>query len=171
VTTDFLGGADYATAVAVDPDNKIVVAGYAWNGLYYDFALARYTSAGVLDVSFSDDGLAVTDFAAKSDRAYAMVLVGEQVIVVGEANNGSNYDIALARYNANGSLDTNFGVGGKVFTDFASSTDGGRTVVVQPDGKFVVAGFATIEETTILPWRATTSLMAAWIPPSVIQVK
>ena len=43
-------------------DQKIVVAGYAYNGTNYDFALARYTPMGTLDTTFSADGKVVTDF-------------------------------------------------------------------------------------------------------------
>jgi uncharacterized delta-60 repeat protein len=145
VTTDFLGEADYATAIAVQADNEIVAAGYAWNGTNYDFALARYTSVGILDTTFSGDGKLVTDLTAQSDRAYALVLVGDKLVVAGEARNGLNYDFALVRYNADGSLDTSFDGDGMVFTDFGSSTDGGRAVVLQPDGKLIVAGFADVE--------------------------
>jgi uncharacterized delta-60 repeat protein len=145
VTTDFLGEADYATAVALQADHKIVVAGYAWNGTNYDFALARYTDTGILDTAFSGDGKLVTDLTTQSDRAYALVLVGDKLVVVGEARNGLNYDFATARYNADGTLDTSFGDAGKVLTDFESSTDGGRAVALQQDGKLIVAGFAEVE--------------------------
>ena len=145
VTTDFLGEADYATAVAVQADGKIVAAGYAWNGTNYDFALARYTSAGALDTDFSVDGKQVTDLTGSSDRAYALVLVGEGLVVAGEARYEGNYDFALARYTSAGELDANFGTGGKVFTDFEGATDGGRAIVLQPNGQLVVAGFAEIE--------------------------
>lgn len=142
VTTDISGKAEYARAVVVQADQKIVVAGYSWNGVNYDFALARYTSSGELDTTFNGDGIVISDLTTRSDRAFALVLSGSALIVAGEAHNGSNYDFALARYTADGSLDASFGAGGAVLTDFASSTDGGRAVLVQPDGKIVVAGFA-----------------------------
>ncbi len=141
VTTDFLGGADYATAIAVQADGKIVVAGYIYNGTNYDFALARYTGTGDLDTTFSGDGKVVTDLTGKSDSAYALIMVGNQLVVVGEAKNGYNNDFALARYDTNGNLDTSFGNEGIVFTDFASDDDKGRAVALQQDGKLVVAGF------------------------------
>ncbi len=55
--------------------------------------------------------------------------------------NGSNFDFALVRYNTNGSLDTSFDIDGKVMTDFASSDDRGYSVIVQADGKILVAGW------------------------------
>ena len=146
VTTDFSGEADYAMAVAVQPDGKIVVAGYSYNGSNYDFALARFTGEGNLDPSFDLDGKVITDLTTQSDRAYALVLVGEKLLVVGEARNGSTYDFAIARYNLDGSLDLTFNNDdGFAFTDFDGSIDGGRAVVLQPDGKLVVAGFAEVE--------------------------
>src|SRR5262249_42936154 len=68
VLTDF-GGDETATAVAVQPDGKIVVVGYT---NYSDFAVARYNVDGSLDSSFGTGGKVVTDFAGFQDRAYAV---------------------------------------------------------------------------------------------------
>src|SRR5205085_1470565 len=69
ITTDFAGSYDQATAVALQSDGKIVVAGEAYTGASYDFALARYTTTGVLDTTFGPGltGMVTTDFAGKSD--------------------------------------------------------------------------------------------------------
>ena len=141
VTTDILGHVDYASGVVVQADNKIVVAGYSWNGLTYDFTLARYNIDGSLDSGFHEDGRVSTDFG-KSDYAYAIIRTGDKLVVAGKASNGSNDDFALARYNANGSLDTSFDTDGKVMTDFLSGLDRGRALLQQADGKLVVTGWA-----------------------------
>jgi uncharacterized delta-60 repeat protein len=143
VTTDFLGSADYATAVAIQNDGKIVVAGYAYDkdNFDYEFALARYTSSGALDTTFGTGGKVITDFNNQSDYAYALILSGDKVIVVGAARNG-DYEFAVARYNANGTLDTTFDSDGKLVTDFAGFEDRARAVVLQPDGKLVIAGYS-----------------------------
>ena len=146
VFTDFFSDADTATGIVVQTDKTIVVAGYAYNGANYDFALARYTEDGVLDPNFSVDGRATTDYNNRSNKAFALVLAGEKLIVVGEAHNGSNNDFALACYNADGTLDTNFGEAGTgiVLTNFANSIDSGKDIIRKADGKLIVAGYATV---------------------------
>jgi uncharacterized delta-60 repeat protein len=135
-TDDF----DVPTAVALQGDGKIVVAGYSFNGSDYDFALARYNPNGSLDTSFSGDGRQTTDFAAADDRAAGMVLQANgKVVVAGRAGD----DFALARYNSNGSLDTTFSGDGKQTTDFGAF-DGANAVGLQADGRIVAAGFTGV---------------------------
>src|SRR3954447_19040998 len=161
-TTDFVGHADpnfagatdFGQAVAVQPDGKIVVAGYVSQAnapsfeFYNDFALARYNPDGTLDSSFSDDGKQTTAFAGGSDDFGSAVAVQpDGKIVVGgsvraPADSPAGGDFALARYNADGTLDSSFSDDGKQTTAFAgSSNDFGSAVAVQPDGKIVVGGY------------------------------
>ena len=62
VTTDFFGAPDYGHALALQPDGKLIIAGYTYNGGIADFALARYNPDGSLDTSFDGDGKLTTDF-------------------------------------------------------------------------------------------------------------
>jgi uncharacterized delta-60 repeat protein len=145
VTTTVGSGTTYteAEALRVQPDGKIVAAGYGTNGSNYDFALARYNPSGSLDTSFDGDGKVVTDFGSHDDLAYSLALQPDgKIVVAGRSHNGGDWDFALARYNPDGSLDTSFGPAhnGKVRTDFASSNDLAYGVALQPDGKIVVAG-------------------------------
>ena len=146
VTTDFFGGADKAQAVALLPGGNIVVAGTAFNPASgNDFALAEYTANGVLDSSFGTGGIVTTDFFGGDDQAFALaVQPNGQVVVGGYAfnTNTNNNDFALARYNANGTLDSGFGTGGKVTTDFAGGDDEIQGLALQPDGMILAAGFA-----------------------------
>src|SRR6188768_2002106 len=130
VTTD-LGGTDDGQGVVIQTDGKIVVAG----GSEGNFALARYTTDGGLDPSFSGDGRQTTDFG-REDRATAVALQADGRIVVG-GNSGS--DFALARYDANGGLDTSFSGDGKQTTDFGG-TDSSNDVAMAADGAIVVVG-------------------------------
>jgi len=99
LTTDFGAGGDYAYGVCLQPDGKIIAAGYAFNGLNDDFALARYNPNGSLDISFSEDGLIVTDLAAGEDKGLAVGLQGDgKIVVAGSGFNGSDADFALVRY-------------------------------------------------------------------------
>jgi uncharacterized delta-60 repeat protein len=125
VTTQVGKNADIAYAVAVQKDGKIVVAGNsvgASTGL--DFALVRYEEDGSLDTSFGDKGIATTSFGKDSDTAYALLIQADGKIVLGgdSLQTGSGVDFALARYDANGSLDTTFGDQGKVLTPVSSSS-------------------------------------------------
>lgn len=146
VTLDFNGGTDVGRSVVVQPDGKIVVAGYATNGSNIDFALTRYNPDGTLDTSFGGgSGKVTTPIGSGNDSGYSMVLQPDgKIVVAGLAFNGSNTDFALTRYNADGTLDTSFGGGsGKVTTPIGSGNDAGFSVVVQSDGKIIVAGRAS----------------------------
>uniref|UniRef100_A0AAU2K1G8 Calcium-binding protein n=1 Tax=Streptomyces sp. NBC_00049 TaxID=2903617 RepID=A0AAU2K1G8_9ACTN len=135
VTTDFGGAFDRAAGVAVQPDGKIVTAGIGGSG--GDFALTRYNTDGTLDTSFDTDGKVTTDFIGAFDQAFDLVLQADGKIV---AAGGSGGDFTLARYNADGSLDTSFDTDGKVTTDVTGSVDQAFSVALQADGKIVAAG-------------------------------
>ncbi|MBN2146562.1 MAG: hypothetical protein JW726_04200 [Anaerolineales bacterium] len=129
-----------AHAIALQEDGKIVVAGYTYEqartpGLG-QFALARYNTDGSLDASFGAGGKATTEFpeATWNDQALSLAIQEDGKIVL--AGRSAGYT-AVARYNANGSLDTTFGSGGMVTTEFGLA---GYGVVIQKDGKIVVAG-------------------------------
>jgi uncharacterized delta-60 repeat protein len=152
LTTSFGGNFAAASALMVQPDGKIVVAGTVdfnpdnpTSGL--DFALARYNSNGTLDGSFGKGGKVVFDFFGSFDQANAAVLQPDgKIIVVGSASyDAFNRDIgfALARFNPDGSIDFSFGTGGKQITDFFGAGANANGIVLQPDGKFVVAGTAS----------------------------
>lgn len=122
---------DEAMAVALQGDGKIVVAG--WSGGSASMALVRYKPDGSLDGTFSGDGIVQT---AGVGAGWSVAIQGNGKIVVG---GGANV-FALSRYNSNGSLDATFDGDGKVTTDVAGSTEYGRSVAVQADGKIVLAG-------------------------------
>jgi uncharacterized delta-60 repeat protein len=151
VTTDFSGQDNSANAIAIQPDGRIVVAGRLANvDGTFDFALARYNTDGSLDATFGTAGRVTTDFAGRSDVANAIAVQPDGRIVVagtsatiGPTVPPPDSDFALARYNANGSLDNTFGTGGKVMTDVAG-TDSGNAALIQTDGKIVVSGVANI---------------------------
>lgn len=138
-------GSDYEgiSAVAVQMDGKIVVAGTTSNGGNYDFALARYTSAGALDTTFNGTGKVTTAIGSGYDGLNDLVLQADgRIVVAGGALNGTHNDFAVARYTSTGALDTTFNGTGKMTTDFGGSQDYGESVAMQADGKFVVAGYS-----------------------------
>lgn len=109
-----------ATGVALQKDDKIVVAGYAVNnsGRIYDFACLRYNADGSLDQSFGDHGKATTDVG--DGKASSLAVQDNKVIVAGSAYDGDNNEFAVVRYNASGKLDTSFNSAGSVLTAVGS---------------------------------------------------
>jgi len=139
-------GPDYdnASAIALQPDGKIVVAGYCFNGSNTDFCLARYLASGALDTSFNSTGKVVTTIGAATDVASALALQPDgKIVVAGYCFNGSNTDFCLARYLASGTLDTSFNTTGKVITAIGASDDYATSLALQPDGKIVLAGYCS----------------------------
>ncbi|OKI12877.1 hypothetical protein A6A07_17270 [Streptomyces sp. CB03911] len=134
VTTSF-GAFESANGVAVQADGRIVAAGVSGN----DFALARYTSAGAPDTGFGTGGRVTTDFGG-SENAQAVALQGDgRIVAAGFGATGGTGNFVLARYNTLGGLDTGFGTGGRVTTDFGGF-DQAHGVAVQADGRIVAAG-------------------------------
>jgi uncharacterized delta-60 repeat protein len=139
VTTDFFAHGDVANAVAVQPDGKIVVAGFAVDaaGINGDFALARYNANGTLDTSFGTNGLVTTDLGSQSDDARAVAIQPDgRIVVAGSAGEA----IALARYMPDGKLDAGFGTGGSTVTDLGSD-EVAAGVALTPGGEIVIAGY------------------------------
>jgi uncharacterized delta-60 repeat protein len=138
VVTDVSGRYDEVRALAIAPDGRIIAAGVAGTDLTQDFALARYNADGTLDRSFGSAGVVITDFAGGSDAAWAVAIQRDGKIVAAGVADG---DFGLARYNADGSLDSGFGIRGKITIDFGGD-DRVNALALQPDGKIVAAGFA-----------------------------
>src|SRR3954470_1394584 len=141
---------NYPRAIALQPDGKMIVAGRAYSSQTGDdFAIARYNPDGTLDAGFGSNGLVRTDFFGLTDQAMGVAVLPDGKIiaggfaVVGFINNQADAAFALARYNSNGTLDAAFGSGGKVTTNFFDSLDEAFAMVLQPDGKIVLAGFVT----------------------------
>ncbi|MBD2022534.1 DUF4347 domain-containing protein [Leptolyngbya sp. FACHB-36] len=150
VTSDFSGFNfdDSGESVAVQSDGKIVVAGYAESGTNTsnDFALVRYNANGTIDTSFGNSGKVTTDFGFSDDKGYDIAIQSDgKIVVAGTRISGarSDADFAVARFNANGTIDTSFGNSGKVTVDFSGNEDSSNALAIQSDGKIVVAGYAT----------------------------
>jgi len=144
VTTSLDHFGDAAKAVIIDKNNKILVAGASDNGANLDFSLARYNENGTLDKTFSNDGVVTTQIGRDDDQAQAIALQENgKIIVAGYAFNGQDSDFALARYNSDGSLDLEFGLGGIVVLPIGSGNDIAHAVAVQVDGSILIAGSAS----------------------------
>jgi uncharacterized delta-60 repeat protein/uncharacterized repeat protein (TIGR01451 family) len=148
-TTDIEGTDDGGYALALQPDGRIVVGGYAVDLANGDkeFALVRYNYNGTLDTSFGGAGKVVTDFNGTSDRIWGIALQPDgKIVAVGETVSlvipGTN-DIAVARYNADGTLDTSFGGTGKVTTDHGGASNAAYAVTMS-GANIIVAGYEAV---------------------------
>jgi uncharacterized delta-60 repeat protein len=149
-----LGGTyDWAYATAIQPDGRILAAGVSNAKGTYDFALARYTATQELDPTFGDGGVVLTDFRKSYDWAYALALQPDgKIVVAGVSDANESKDFALARYNADGTLDASFGDGGLVIEEFRPLTaDIIHGIAIQPDGRIVVAGVTYEDVLTTRP--------------------
>lgn len=143
VTTDILTSYDTATGVVLQPDGRIVLAGYAYNGNEYDFAVARYNPDGTLDPSFNGSGIVTTPIGDGGDLGQGVALQPDgKIVVAGNSYTGSCNAFAMVRYQGDGSLDTTFNGTGKVVTPFASGDAGCSAIALQTDGKIVLVGTA-----------------------------
>lgn len=141
VTTDVGPGYDTGLSIALQPDGKVLIAGPVSNGTNDDFALVRYNANGTLDTSFGGTGKVLTAVGVSHDYASSVTIQPDgKILVAGNSDNSSNSDFAIVRYNTDGSLDTSFGGTGKVVTAIGTNGETAFSVIVQPDGKIVVAG-------------------------------
>ena len=130
------------SGIALQPDGKIVVAGVMTNSSD-DIAVWRVTTAGVLDTSFSGDGLQTAVIPSTSDTASAVgVQPDGKIVVAGGIGNVSGVsNFALLRYLSDGTLDTTFSGDGIVDQAIGVHNDFINDMVLQSDGRFMVAGF------------------------------
>ena len=116
----------------------------AGNGTYppdpQAFAVARYLPSGKLDASFAGVGEQTTASGGADARATAIAVFGNgDIVAAGATGPSRGNDFALARYDADGSLDTGFGDNGRQLTDFGA-IDEAHALAVQPDGRIVLGG-------------------------------
>ena len=123
-----------ARAVAVQPDGRILVAGFS-------FQTVRFNADGTIDTTFGSEGQISVPFGAYGWDSLAEDIVVQpdgKIVVAG--GQWTIYDFAIARLNPDGSLDGTFGKDGMVTTDFNGGLDQIQAIVLQPDGRLVAAG-------------------------------
>ncbi|MCP4540894.1 MAG: DUF11 domain-containing protein, partial [Chloroflexi bacterium] len=151
-TIDGFMAQDQVNGIALYTDDRIVVAGYANNGSYDQFALARYDANGNLDGMFGSGGKQVTDFApfgGNNARINGAVVQSDgSIVVVGYAHDGSSDKPIVARYDSSGNLDATFsggdGSNGVWFPpSWGTPSPAARfnAVALQSDGKIVATGY------------------------------
>jgi len=149
---------DEANALVLQPDGRLVTAGFSSDGVESFLALLRLNPDGVLDPSFGFGGGVLTSFGPGSFSIPSglvlqpdgkLVEAGTSLFfgsdVDGDGIPDGDIDFALVRHNSDGSLDPSFGFGGGTLTLLnAGSADLISALAAQPDGKLVVAGTSII---------------------------
>lgn len=134
-TTSFGSGWEFGKETILQPDGKILVAGYSNSSGSDDFSLARYNIDGTLDTSFGGgDGIALAGIVGRAETA---VLQADGKIVLSGYTTNGGYQVCLVRFNTNGTLDTSFGGGDGIASSGVSGS--AKDIALQADGKFLVA--------------------------------
>ncbi|HYU56600.1 MAG TPA: delta-60 repeat domain-containing protein, partial [Actinomycetota bacterium] len=116
---------------------------YSDNGAISRFGVARLTTVGQPDLTFSGDGELRTGFTGGAATAQAVVVQPNgRIVVAGQVESTTTQDFALVRYTVAGALDSSFGNGGRRTTSFGQS-DAATGVAIQADGRIVAAGYAS----------------------------
>lgn len=125
------------TAVAIQPDGKIIAVGaFGTSGTVSDSLVIRLNSDGSYDSTFDTDGYAVTPVAVND--GYLAVALQSDGRILAASRDGN--DFYVSRYLTNGALDTTFGTGGIAFAN-PGGTDEVRSLAVDPQGRPVVVGY------------------------------
>jgi uncharacterized delta-60 repeat protein len=140
-----------ANCLAVQADGKIVVGGWAEVGSSdYRFAMVRYLTTGAIDSSFGVGGYVLTNPGTYcSINALAISPVDQMIVAVGEYQEPQSpygYKNMVARYDTNGTLDTNFDTDGYVLTGGGTQNNRPASVAIQSDNKIVVGGSSYIKD-------------------------
>ncbi len=135
--------------MTLQPDGAIIVAGNTYFGTpdnNFGFALTRYGADGILDPNFGADGKVTTDLGPGGDLAASVVVQADGKILAGGYANfedgSDNLDLALVRYNADGSIDSDFGSDGMVINNLNPGFDYTAAMALQPDGKLIAVGLS-----------------------------
>lgn len=151
----FPGGFNAANAAAPQADGRMVVAGTGSNGGWAagPLMLARYNADGSTDTSFGDGGVAWHYSHADStfEARAVSVLADGRIVVIGNATDGDIFNfrrrLFVARFEANGAPDPTFGSRGIVYPNLSGSNFWGSALLIQADGRLVIAGSAGFSST------------------------
>jgi len=150
VTTAIQSADDKAYCLAIQDDGKIIAAGYSYGGTKDWVAIARYNTDGSLDQSFNQTGMVTTFLGINTDYANAIALQDDgKIVLTGGTMNENTFNLFAIRYNADGTLDSSFDGDGIAIIDLApNQNDAGNDIVIQDDGKIVIAGYTNTSNQT-----------------------
>jgi uncharacterized delta-60 repeat protein len=154
-----------ASAVAIDGNGKIDVAGTMWHGSLQNFALLRLNANGSLDTTFGKNGIVTTQVGNLGSQASPLALQPDgKILVAGDgANSGTSGPVpymAVARYTTTGQLDSSFGTNGIVTQVKPSNAMGASAeyggLLVLNDGSILVGGSSSYVNSAGQIWDQLT---------------
>lgn len=137
------GSPSAARAVAVDKDDRVVIAGWVGTAPQRDMFLARFSANGQLDSSFGDSGVKAVGAAAADERAMAVAIRPDgRILVAGTSNRNGNDDFELRQFLDDGQPDASFGDKGVVTAPISTTGVADRVtdMVLLPNGQAFVVG-------------------------------
>ncbi len=141
LTTDFSIYDDKAYAITVQTDGKIIIAGQSENGADTDIAVARYNSDGTIDTGFNYSGQVTIAVGSGNDTGLAIAVQKDgKILVAGTTENNGSTDVAIIRLHSDGILDMDFDDDGQLTLPIANSDDSAHSILIQEDGKIILAG-------------------------------
>ena len=162
VTSDF-GGPETGLSVIVLADARLVLGGYRGASPAINPALVRYLPDGALDTSFGTGGLATADAGGQDYAGPVIELPNGKFIIVGSTDVAGGRDFLLARFHADGALDTSFGTAGFLRTDFGTGSDYGAAVAIAGPDLILTAG-------TTWPRDSTDFALARYIATTPVEL-
>jgi uncharacterized delta-60 repeat protein len=173
VETNVSSYGDFVNNITIQPNGKILATGYnAHTNGPITILIIRYDSTGVLDGTFGNNGVVVKNINNYDDKSYNAVVQPDGKIVLGGYNTNAsiNLDFLLCRIDSNGLDDGTFAANGLLRGNFrfnqSNFNDHGQCMCMQPDGKFIVAGYSALSGAgnfAIMRWKPTVI-----IPPTGI---
>ena len=139
VITDINSGVDIGKSLVIQSDGKLIVSGFTYVGNKFFMTLLRYDSNGVLDPTFGESGIVITDISGKRGRMDLALQNDWKIILVGPSEVEKSHHFTLLRFNKNGSLDKSFGKNGVTKTIIGDYSEA-ESVALDSYGNIVVAG-------------------------------
>lgn len=135
---------DFLTSVAIQSDGKILLGGHTYiaTGPKYDIAVVRLNENGTADNTFGVSGVAKARIVDGANYTNDIAVQTDGKIVVAGYTVSVGYEIGVARFNSDGTLDNSFTPTGTIHSDILALEDYGEAVALQSDGKIIVAGRA-----------------------------
>lgn len=154
---------DETKSVAIQADGKIVVAGYKYDSTLHtsEFFLIRYNTNGALDTTFNSTGVVLASINKNKPNKPCDVKIQTdgKIVVGGTSYLVYNNDIAVMRFNSNGTLDTTFNGTGKLTSGILTSgRDELQKLAVQSDGKILAAGYSATDNLSIVRYNSNGTL-------------
>ncbi|HRH69444.1 MAG TPA: T9SS type A sorting domain-containing protein [Flavobacteriales bacterium] len=157
---------DKASAVAILPDDRILVGGTVSTASNGEAGLAMYLPDGTLDTDFSTDGIQVSAIGSSNEVFNGMAVQPDGgIVLTGVTGTAPDQQIIIARFLPGGAPDPSFGIGGVRTIDPQSGTHIGNAVALQGDGRIVVAGTTvdgTLSEFNVVRCNADGSMDATF---------